>query len=110
MSSAESICGNLLFQVKRGVDDLSTKSGVTDAQRADFVNTTVLPLFRGVLDQIEATGYPPDDAATIAKIVADSRALNDRIAADPSVFFLGIKDPQAKDLEDRWKAYGVTTC
>jgi hypothetical protein len=110
VSSADSICSNLLSQMKRGVDDLSAKSGVTDAQRADFVNSTVLPLFRSVLDQIEAIGYPPDDATTIAKIVADSRALNERIAAEPSVFFLGTKDPQAKDLADRWIAYGVTTC
>jgi hypothetical protein len=107
---ANAFCTNLQSQVGRQLDVLNAEKTVTTEQKADFVTTTVVPLYRETINLIEAIGYPPDDATFLASIVKDARAYIESLVAHPELFYVRATDPATLNVWQRWREYGATSC
>jgi len=109
IEAVNGICQGLGEKVLEIGRDRQIDQNATSEALAQFVQQTVLPLFTDVIAQIDRLGFPTDAGPDWAKLVSDWKADVVLVQQNPLAFYDQTR-PAAVDINQRWIAYGATSC
>ena len=103
LQQGNQICkeGNDQMNQQRQPDQNSSQAEV-----ADYVQSTIVPNVQNQIDQLKALGAPAGDEDQVNKILADAQAALDKLKSNPS----SISDNTFAQANQEAHAYGLTEC
>jgi hypothetical protein len=107
VKAASKVCDDSADEIETASAQLTPQS--TADQVSQFLANTLVPIYRKRLDALLALHLPPKDQATITAMLDDQSKVVDAIQANPATFTVAPDDPFTA-IDQRWDAYGVTSC